>query len=75
MAWLLATLLTLTTLSSVKSIPLEDFYPFGADSGDSRLVSNDDDSSQVLPLSRFPFYGEDHFSIVVSDACVQAFLK
>ncbi len=49
------------------AIALEEFYKFGAGSGDSSLPSNDDGSSAPISLSRvFPFYQRDHFSIIVS---------
>ena len=59
-------LLALSTLYNVKAIPLSDFYPFGTTAGDNEIPSTDDGASELITLNRvFPFYGTDHFVIVV----------
>ncbi len=53
-------------LSGVSAIPLSDFYPFGASNGDMLIGRTDDGSSELITLNRvFPFYGTDHFVVVV----------
>lgn len=60
-------LLALTTLCGVRAIPLSEFYPFGDTAGDTLIPTTDDGSSELITLNRvFPFYGIDHFVIVVS---------
>ena len=64
---LFSALLVVTALSSVGCIPLEDFYPFGADAGDSLIPRTDEGSSGEITLNRvYPFFGVDHFSLFVS---------
>ena len=51
------------------AIPLESFYPFGVNTTDSNLTSNDDQSSGLIELSAiFPFYGVNHTTMFVSIA-------
>ena len=57
-------LLSLLQLSS--AVPVQDFYPFGAENTDGRLSPNDDDSSRVQLLATIPFFGTGHNSIFVS---------
>ena len=53
---LIATSLLLA--ADVAAIPLEQFYPFGVDSGDSFLPKNDDGSTSAIELpSQFSFFG------------------
>lgn len=59
--------LLLFCLLQVSAIPLDNFYPFGADAGDDAIGPTLDGSSPILDLSRpFPFFKNDHLTIVVS---------
>ena len=52
---------------SISAVPLQQFYPFGSDQGDTALPANDDGSSPIITLNRiFPFFGIDQVTIVVS---------
>ena len=48
-------------------IPLDEFYPFGEDAGDSLLERTLDGSSSVIELvnSVFPFYGREYDQLYV----------
>ena len=60
-------LLLLAIGQGTDGIPLENFYPFGSGTGDSRLPSNDDGSSGSITLSfTFPFFGTDYRMVYVS---------
>ena len=51
----------------VKSVPLNEFYSFGSDHGDTRAPTNDDGSTPTVPISsRFPFFNHQHDSLIVS---------
>lgn len=69
------TLFFLTLLPSVEpAVPLEDFYPFGRDKGDSQTTAQDDGGSGLLEISvAFPFFGDRHTGLYVStEECVSA---
>lgn len=54
----------------VRSIPLDEFYPFGSGElvNDAFLHPNDDGSSSPINLtSVFPFFDENHDTIYVSN--------
>lgn len=52
-------------------IPLEQFYPYGDNSGDLILAANDDQSSRPIKLTvPFPFFDEEKLTIFVSKACM-----
>ena len=51
---------------SAVAIPLSEFYPFGAGTGDETLSNNDDDSRSFTLSSTFPFFGVDHSTLHVS---------
>lgn len=57
-----------TLLPRVDSaVPLEDFYPYGEDSGDSQTISQDDGGSGLQEISvAFPFFGDRHTGLYVS---------
>ena len=58
-------LLTLRRVGT--AIPLANFYPFGEANNDSRLLPNDDGSSEQIFFDRpFPFFGSRHTSLYVS---------
>ena len=48
------------------TVPVRDFYPFGAETTDGRLSPNDDDSSRIQLSTTLPFFGTGHNSIFVS---------
>lgn len=55
-------------LPGVSSIPLDEFYPFGAGAGDLSIAPTLDGSSPVITLRRaFPFFQRNYFTIVVSE--------
>lgn len=73
------TLLSLDLLPGVEpAVPLEDFYPFGQDKGDSQTIAQDDGGSRLVEISvAFPFFGDRHTGLYVStekclftDVCV-----
>lgn len=69
------TLFFLTLLPGVEpAVPLEDFYPFGRDKGDSQTIAQDDGGSGLLEISvAFPFFGDRHTGLYVStEECVSA---
>ena len=55
--------------SIVEGIPLEDFFPFGESVGDTALPKILDTSSPRIDLniSTFPFFGQDHADLYVSE--------
>lgn len=61
-------LLCLNTLPQVESaVPLEGFYPFGPEAGDSQTITQDDGGSGLQEISvAFPFFGERHTGLYVS---------
>ena len=54
----------------VEGIPLEGFYPFGEDAGDLQLQRSASKLIQ-LEISAFPFFGQDHSTLVVSALYIQ----
>lgn len=49
------------------AVPLEEFYPFGLDGGDSQTIEQDDGGSGLVAISvAFPFFGERHTGLYVS---------
>ena len=60
-------LLTLLLSHFSAAIPLEDFYPFGAETTDGRLEPTLDGSSSSIQLSSiFPFFGTNQTILFVS---------
>lgn len=53
------------TSVNVQSIPLENFYPFGVESGDAALPKVLDTSSSQINFS-FTFFGQSHNQLYVS---------
>ena len=54
---LLFTVLCCSVVVEVCCITVEEFYTFGEGSGDSRLLRNDDGSSEAITLrTEFPFF-------------------
>ncbi|XP_068447252.1 sushi, nidogen and EGF-like domain-containing protein 1 isoform X3 [Clinocottus analis] len=62
------TLLSLDLLPGVEpAVPLEDFYPFGQDKGDSQTIAQDDGGSRLVEISvAFPFFGDKHTGLYVN---------
>lgn len=59
----------LHSINVVKGISEADFYPFGLQNGDSRAPTNDDGSTDKIPVSSlFPFFNHQHDSLIVSKA-------
>ncbi|KAJ8375192.1 hypothetical protein SKAU_G00057720 [Synaphobranchus kaupii] len=49
------------------AVPLEDFYPFGQDEGDSQTIKQDDGGSGLVEISvAYPFFGDRHTGLYVS---------
>ncbi|XP_029938701.1 sushi, nidogen and EGF-like domain-containing protein 1 isoform X2 [Salarias fasciatus] len=71
------TLLCLSLLHGVEpAVPLEDFYPFGRDQGDSQTVARDDGGSGLLEISvAFPFFGDRHTGLYVNNNGLVSFLR
>ena len=70
MSIFLSVLLPLLFLMSSREtygIPLDKFYPFGEDAGDSLLNRTLDGSSSVIELINyvFPFYGREYDQLYV----------
>ena len=54
-------------LHQTLGIPLEQFYPYGEDSGDDDLPPHDDGSSSAITLTiPFPFFDEEKHTVFVS---------
>ncbi|XP_024857944.1 sushi, nidogen and EGF-like domain-containing protein 1 isoform X2 [Kryptolebias marmoratus] len=66
-----------TLLPMVDSaVPLEDFYPFGEDRGDSQTISQDDGGSGLQEISvAFPFFGDRHTGLYVNNNGLVSFLR
>ncbi|XP_011471983.1 sushi, nidogen and EGF-like domain-containing protein 1 [Oryzias latipes] len=70
-------LLCLNTLPQVESaVPLEGFYPFGPEAGDSQTITQDDGGSGLQEISvAFPFFGERHTGLYVNNNGLVSFLR
>lgn len=70
----LATCLGLLLQEQVaRCIPLDEFFPFGSDAGDSELPSNDDGSTGPISLTLpFPFFASTHTMLFVSLCSVRS---
>ncbi|XP_028259487.1 sushi, nidogen and EGF-like domain-containing protein 1 isoform X2 [Parambassis ranga] len=71
------TLLSLNLLPGVEpAVPLEDFYPFGKDKGDSQTNNQDDGGSGLLRITvAFPFFGDRHSGLYVNNNGLVSFLR
>ena len=59
--------------SHISGVPLDDFYSYGLDAGDSRLPPNDDGSSPPVELSQpFLFFDREHTSLFVRHSYLAA---
>ncbi|CAC5404309.1 unnamed protein product [Mytilus coruscus] len=59
----------------VDGVLLSDFYPFGKENGDRRAPTNDDGSTEPIPVSSlFPFFNHQHASLIVNTNGVISFL-
>uniref|UniRef100_A0A8C2B612 Sushi, nidogen and EGF-like domains 1 n=1 Tax=Cyprinus carpio TaxID=7962 RepID=A0A8C2B612_CYPCA len=58
------------------AVPLEEFYPFGLDEGDSQTIEQDDGGSGLVAISvAFPFFGEQHIGLYVNNNGLVSFLR
>uniref|UniRef100_A0A3B4VL62 Sushi, nidogen and EGF-like domain-containing protein 1 n=1 Tax=Seriola dumerili TaxID=41447 RepID=A0A3B4VL62_SERDU len=73
----LCTLLSLDLLPGVEpAVPLEDFYPFGQDKGDTQTIAQDDGGSGLVEISvAFPFFGDRHTGLYVNNNGLVSFLR
>uniref|UniRef100_A0A671W0Q0 Sushi, nidogen and EGF like domains 1 n=1 Tax=Sparus aurata TaxID=8175 RepID=A0A671W0Q0_SPAAU len=71
------TLLSLDLLTGVEpAVPLEDFYPFGQDEGDTQTIAQDDGGSRLVEISvAFPFFGDRHTGLYVNNNGLVSFLR
>ncbi|XP_058846070.1 sushi, nidogen and EGF-like domain-containing protein 1 isoform X3 [Acipenser ruthenus] len=71
------TLISLELLALVEgTVPLEDFYPFGVEHGDSSTGKQDDGGSGLLEISvNFPFFGDRHSGLYVNNNGLVSFLR
>ena len=51
---------------SAVAIPVSEFYPFGAGTGDETFSNNDDGSRSFTLSDIFPFFGVNHSTLYVS---------
>ncbi|VDI35130.1 Hypothetical predicted protein, partial [Mytilus galloprovincialis] len=59
----------------IDAASLSDFYPFGMVNGDRRAPTNDDGSTEPIPVSTsFPFFNYQHDSLIVNTNGVISFL-
>ena len=64
---LLFTVLWCSVVVEVCCVTVEEFYTFGEGSGDSRLLRNDDGSSEAITLrTEFPFFDQIRRRVYVS---------
>ncbi|XP_031431396.1 sushi, nidogen and EGF-like domain-containing protein 1 isoform X2 [Clupea harengus] len=70
-------LLSLELLGGARAaVPLEDFYPFGQDEGDTKTVSQDDGGTGLQEISvAFPFFGDRHTGLYVNNNGLVSFLR
>ncbi|KAK7891874.1 hypothetical protein WMY93_023837 [Mugilogobius chulae] len=69
-------LLLLLIAGAESAVPLEDFYPFGPDRGDSQTVAQDDGGSRLVEISvAFPFFGDRHTGLYVNNNGLVSFLR
>nr|XP_043900380.1 sushi, nidogen and EGF-like domain-containing protein 1 isoform X1 [Solea senegalensis] len=73
----LCTLLSLDLLPGVDpAVPLEDFYPFGQDKGDTQTMAQDDGGSGLVQITvAFPFFGDKHTGLYVNNNGLVSFLR
>ncbi|KAG9341578.1 hypothetical protein JZ751_019091, partial [Albula glossodonta] len=73
----LCALLLLDLLTVVEpAVPLEDFYPFGQDEGDSQTIKQDDGGSGLVEISvAYPFFGDRHTGLYVNNNGLVSFLR
>ncbi|XP_052455414.1 sushi, nidogen and EGF-like domain-containing protein 1 [Carassius gibelio] len=58
------------------AVPLQEFYPFGLDEGDSQTIEQDDGGSGLVAISvAFPFFGEQHTGLYVNNNGLVSFLR
>ncbi|XP_016089591.1 sushi, nidogen and EGF-like domain-containing protein 1 [Sinocyclocheilus grahami] len=58
------------------AVPLQEFYPFSLDEGDSQTIEQDDGGSGLVAISvAFPFFGERHTGLYVNNNGLVSFLR
>ncbi|XP_060775760.1 sushi, nidogen and EGF-like domain-containing protein 1 isoform X2 [Neoarius graeffei] len=58
------------------AVPLEDFYPFGQEQGDSQTITQDDGGSGLVKISvAFHFFGDRHTGLYVNNNGLVSFLR
>jgi hypothetical protein len=53
--------------SGILSLPVEDFIPFGEDSGDTIFFSNDDNTTSITVPQKFPFFNRLYNTIHINN--------
>ena len=66
--YLFATGLLLELTTTVTAIPLNEFYPYGVEAGDSLANRTLDGSSPIILPLEFPFFGRSFSTIFVSQS-------
>ncbi|XP_074609533.1 protein mesh-like isoform X5 [Acropora palmata] len=70
-----ALFVSILLVKSCFGVSLSDFYPYGANEGDTFLQPNDDESSGEVEISvRFPYFDRYHDSLYVNTNGVVSFL-
>ncbi|KAI5628308.1 sushi, nidogen and EGF-like domain-containing protein 1 isoform X1, partial [Silurus asotus] len=60
----------------MSAVPLDDFYPFGQEQGDSQTNTQDDGGSGLVEISvAFPFFGDRHTGLYVNNNGLVSFLR
>ncbi|CAF3543725.1 unnamed protein product, partial [Rotaria sp. Silwood2] len=68
-------LLFICKLSVIYSVPLSEFFPFGASASDTLFLPNDDSSTNALPLPHvFPYFNINHRQIYLANNGLFSFL-
>uniref|UniRef100_A0AAR2LD50 Sushi, nidogen and EGF-like domains 1 n=1 Tax=Pygocentrus nattereri TaxID=42514 RepID=A0AAR2LD50_PYGNA len=58
------------------AVPLNDFYPFGQEQGDTLTIKQDDGGSGLVDISvAFPFFGDWHMGLYVNNNGLVSFLR
>ncbi|CAC5408993.1 unnamed protein product [Mytilus coruscus] len=54
-------------IGNIDGVPLSDFYPFGNETSDRRAPTNDDGSTEPIPVSSlFPLFNHQHDSLIAA---------
>lgn len=66
-------LLLVALASSVGSVPLSEFAPFGTMAGDMAVERGDDTTARLILPGVFPYFGYNYSRIYVSVRCTALF--